>query len=228
MAAGGVEFAHDVVDQQNGWGAVGGGEVLGLGEFEGDGEGAFLAFAGEIGGGFVVELEAQFIAVRAEEGGAKGALSVAHAMEFGGEVFFDAGLVFDAKFFAIGGDAGVGGGDARAEFGQERAAAGHYFVTKLDHFVRETFEGGFVDGPFFEERIAGAYGAGVVLQKGQVSGQGLGEEEIKEAPAAAACAFDELEVLGAKGDGAEGAEVIGEFADGLIVEGEAALIFAPV
>ena len=118
MAAVGVEFAHYVVDQQNGRGAVGGGEVLGLGEFEGDGEGAFLAFAGEIGGGFVVELEAQFIAVRAEEGGAKGALAFAHALEFGGKIFFDAGLVFDEQFFAFGGDAGVGGGDARGEFGQ--------------------------------------------------------------------------------------------------------------
>ena len=97
---------------------MGGGEVFGLGEFEGDGEGTFLAFAGEIGGGFVVELEAQFIAVRAEEGGAKGALAFAHALEFGGKIFFDAGLVFDEQFFAFGGDAGVGGGDARGEFGQ--------------------------------------------------------------------------------------------------------------
>ena len=96
MAAVGVEFAHYVVDQQNGRGAVGGGEVLGLGEFEGDGEGAFLAFAGGVGSGLVVELEAQLIAVRAEEGRAKGALAFAYALEFGGEIFFDAGLVFYA------------------------------------------------------------------------------------------------------------------------------------
>ena len=80
---------------------MGGGEVLGLGEFEGDSEGSFLAFAGEIGGGFVVELEAQFIAVRAEEGGAEGAFTFAHALEFGGKIFFDAGLVFDKQFFEL-------------------------------------------------------------------------------------------------------------------------------
>ena len=56
----------------------------------------------------------------------------------------------------------------------------------------------------------------------------MGEEKIKEAPAAASCTFDELEILSAKGDGAEGAEVIGELADGLFVEGEATLVFAPV
>ena len=165
MAPGGVEFAHYVVDQENGRGAMGGGEVLGLGEFEGDSEGSFLAFAGEIGGGFVVELEAQFIAVRAEEGGAEGAFTLAHALEFGGKIFFDAGLVFDKQFFAIGGDTLMGGGDARGEFGQERVAVGHYFVAEFDHFVRETFERGFVAGPFFEQRIAGAHGSRVVLQK---------------------------------------------------------------
>ena len=101
-------------------------------------------------------------------------------------------------------------------------------VAELDDFDGETFQRGFVDGAAFKQCIAGAYGAGVVLQKGQVSGHGLGEEKIKEAPSAASGAFDELEILGGKGDGAECAEVIGELADGLIVEGEAAFVFAPV
>ena len=69
---------------------------------------------------------------------------------------------------------------------------GHNLVAELYHFVRETFEGGFVDGAAFKQCIAGAHGAGVVLQKGQVSGHGLGEEKIKEPPPAASGTFDEL------------------------------------
>ena len=122
----------------------------------------------------------------------------------------------------------MGGGDARAELGHQRVAVGHNLVAELDDFDGETFQRGFVDGAAFQQCIAGAHGAGVVLQKGKVSGQGLGEEEIEEAPPAASGAFDELEILGGKGDSAEGAEVIGELADGLLVERKAAFVFAPI
>lgn len=71
----GVEFAHDIVDEEDGGGTEEAGEVLGLGHFASDGEGAFLAFAGIVSGGLSVEVEEEIIAVGADEGGFEGAFA---------------------------------------------------------------------------------------------------------------------------------------------------------
>lgn len=68
-AAVGVEFAHNIVDEEDGGGAEEAGEVFGLGHFQSDGEGTFLAFAGVVGGGLSVEVEMEIITVGADERG---------------------------------------------------------------------------------------------------------------------------------------------------------------
>ena len=57
---------------------------------------------------------------------------------------------------------------------------------------------------------------------------GLGEDEIDETAAAAGRAFDQEDVVGAKNDRAEDADEVGEFADGLGIDGELALALGPV
>ena len=57
VAADRIEFAEDVVEQVNGCGLAGGFEQSALCEFEGERDGALLAFAGEIGGRFAVDAQ---------------------------------------------------------------------------------------------------------------------------------------------------------------------------
>jgi hypothetical protein len=68
-ASAGIEFAHDIIDEEDGRGTEEAGEVFGLGHFQGDGQGPFLAFAGEMGGGLVVEVQLEIIPVGADECG---------------------------------------------------------------------------------------------------------------------------------------------------------------
>ena len=66
VAAEGVEFAEDVVEQVDRGGFGGGFEQAALREFEGERDRALLAFAGEIGGGFAVDAQRDVIAVGAD------------------------------------------------------------------------------------------------------------------------------------------------------------------
>ena len=47
----------------------------------------------------------------------------------------------------------------------------------------------------------------------------MGEEEVDETAASAGGAFDEEDVVGTENDGAEDADEVGEFADGLGIDG---------
>ncbi len=66
VAADGIEFAKDVVEQVNRCGLAGGFEQSALCEFEGERDRALLAFAGEIGGRFAVDAQRDVIAVGAD------------------------------------------------------------------------------------------------------------------------------------------------------------------
>ena len=223
-----VEFAHDVVDEEDGRGAVDAGKEFGLGHFEGDGEGALLAFAAELGGGFFVLQELEVVAMGADEGGAEAAFAGAGLGEFDGEIVYDAGQIIKAEVLGIVGNAAVGEAGEGGEFGDEFAAGADEVVAEFDEFRGEAVEGGFVGLALFEDGVAGADAVQVALEEGQVAGLGLSEEEVEKAAAGAGGAFDELEVLGAEDNGAEGAEVFHEAFDGLAVEGEVAFAAGPV
>jgi len=204
------------------------GEVFGLGHFEGDGEGAFLAFAAELGGGFFVEEELELVAVRPDEGGAVGAFAGVGLGEFKGEIVFDAGLVFQAEILGIIGDAAAGEADKGRETGDELGPAADELVAGGDEFAGEAVKGGFIGGALLEEGVAGADGVHVALEQGKVAGIGLGEQKVEKAAARTAGALDEFEVLGAEDDGAERAQVAAEFFDGLGIEREVTFAGGPV
>jgi hypothetical protein len=96
----GVQFSHDVVDEQHGRRSVNGRKILGLRHLQSDGDGALLPFAAELGGGFAVQTQLQFVAMRAEQGGAKGFLARPVAGQFDGEILADGGLVLKGEFSA--------------------------------------------------------------------------------------------------------------------------------
>ena len=99
---------------------------------------------------------------------------------------------------------------------------------RFDELAGEAFQCGMVGARIFQERVAGAQGGGVALQQGKVNGVGLGPEQGHEAAAQWRCSFDQLEVLGAKDDGAQGPQIIAQAPDGLGVEGQFALAGGPV
>ena len=78
LSAFGVQFAHHIVNQQDRRCAVDGGDVLGLGHLEGDGDGAFLTFTGIIAGGLIIQQECEFITVRSEDSGAHCSFAISH------------------------------------------------------------------------------------------------------------------------------------------------------
>ena len=67
VASAGVEFAEDVVHQVDREFSAALLQQFSLGEFQGEGERALLAFAGEIRGGHAVEAEIEVVAVRADD-----------------------------------------------------------------------------------------------------------------------------------------------------------------
>ncbi len=84
-AAGGVEFAENVVDEENGDAGGASDHEAGLGELEGDGEGALLALGGEFDGVEAVDFEGEVVAVGADDGLAEAGLAVARGWEGCGE-----------------------------------------------------------------------------------------------------------------------------------------------
>ena len=90
-----VEFAHDVVNEQNRRSAVNARQVLSLGHFQCGGQGALLAFAAELRGGMVADEQLQVVTMRTDAGRAKGSFAVAGLGQFDGKVSFDTGLIFE-------------------------------------------------------------------------------------------------------------------------------------
>jgi hypothetical protein len=223
-----VEFAHDVVDQEDGRGAVETGEVFGLGHFQGDGERPFLAFAAVLGSGAVVQLELKLVAMWADERGAIGAFTGAGLGEFDGKIFFDARLVFEAKFLGIVGDPTIGEAGERRQLGNQFMPHANEVIAEFHQLRREAFECEFVHDALLEQSIARAECTGVTLQQRQISGMCLRQQQVNKAASRAGGSFDQLKVFGAEDDNANGAEVIGQFADRLVVQAEFALGIGPI
>ena len=121
--------------------AVEAGKVFGLGQLEGDGDGAFLAFAAELGGGFSVEQQLQFVPVRPDEGGAKSRFAARglRASSTAKSCLTD-GLVFQANSSASRATRRrPGGPGARLRDNSRRIADD--FLAGLDQFAGEAFQG---------------------------------------------------------------------------------------
>ena len=223
-AAGGVEFAEDVVGEEERLHAGVGVEEFGFGDAEGDGKGALLAFGGELACGFPGYGEFGVVAVGAGEGGLHD--------EIAGAVFFEEGEpgggvvrggliggVGEGGGFGVVGEAGVGGGDVGAECGEAGGAEGGERGGGVGEGAFEGSElGG--GGGAFKEGVSAGEGAVVVLERGEVGGVGGGEDEIEPAAAGAGGAADELLILRGEDNGGELAEVVGEAGDAFAVAGD--------
>jgi hypothetical protein len=134
------------------------------------------------------------------------------------------------SFFTLGvvGDAAVGKAGERGKFRHEFAAGADDAVAKLDELGGETFKRGLIRDAGLEEGIAGADAVHVALEQREVAGLGLREQQVKEAAARAGGTLDELQIFGAKDDGAQGAKIIRQFFDGLAVESELPFAGGPV
>jgi hypothetical protein len=101
-------------------------------------------------------------------------------------------------------------------------------IAEADEFPRETVERGDVEHGALQKGIAGTQGVGVTLEQWQVMRMGLREQQVHEPPPDPPGALDEEQIFGAEDHGAERAQVIGELANRLGVEAEAALARRPV
>jgi hypothetical protein len=93
VAARGVEFAKNVIEQEHGGLTVEGFEVARLGDFEGEGDAALLTLGSEGGGFQAVEGNFQVVAVGASDGLAKSLLLPAGGDETFGEGTIASGVV---------------------------------------------------------------------------------------------------------------------------------------
>ena len=84
------------------------GEIFGLRHFQRHREGALLPFAAKLGGWLVVQQQLKFVAMRPDQRGAICALTLSGLGQFQGEILFYTGLILQAQFLGIIGNAAIG------------------------------------------------------------------------------------------------------------------------
>jgi len=164
IAANGVEFAEDVVEQVDRGRFAGGFEQAALCEFEGERDGALLAFAGEIGGRFAVDAQRDVIAVGSDHRLAGASFAFAGV---------DDGLVEvgSAGRYVIEREGFVFAADGRLRFGGEGVELRDHLRTGADDLaavfgenliVREDFF--FAPVPFAQQQVFGHQCATIACQ----------------------------------------------------------------
>ena len=203
------------------------GQKFRLRHFQRDGQRAFLAFAAKLRGGFSVEQQLQIVAMRSDERGTIVSFPAAGLREFHGKILFHTGLILNAQFLRIVGNAAIGQPGQRGKFRRQFAPGADDFVAELHQFLRKTVERGFVHGALLEQRVAGANGAHVPLEQGKVTGLRLGQQQIQEPAPRARRAFDQLQIFRAEHHRAQHAEIIRQFFHRLAVQRQFALTRRP-
>ncbi len=170
-------------------------EEVALGEFEGEGDGSLLAFAGVFVGGHSVEADGEVVAMGADDGLAGGGFAGA-GLEDG---IFHAGAgcgeVGEGEGFVFCGDVDLCGGDERGELVDEFLAVlgDEGSVFDEDVFVGEEF--GEAEFWFFEEEVFCFESAAVAGDGGSVLGVELDAEKVEEVASGFTGVADEVEVL---------------------------------
>ena len=103
--AGGVQFAHNVINQQQWRSAVDTGEIFGLRQLERNGQRALLAFAGKLCHGAAVEQQLKIVAMRTDHGCAISPLARSGLRKSDREILAHTGKVFEAHILHFSGDA---------------------------------------------------------------------------------------------------------------------------
>jgi hypothetical protein len=223
-----IEFAHDIIDQKDGSGAVDVRQVFRLGDLQGDGQGPFLAFATILGSGSVLDGQAEIITMGADKGGAECEFAPGRLGEFNGEVGFYGWEIVEGELFETAGDAAEGLTGKRCKARDQIVSEADDFRAGGDELAGESFECSWIMLALFEQGVAGAQGAHITLEQGQVGGVGLGQKQVEKPASAWGGPFDELQVLGAEYHCAEDAPEIAQASHGLLVEGQAAFGCGPI
>lgn len=195
VAAGGVELAENIVQEIDRPFITAGMEEGALGELEGEGDRALLAFAGEVRGGHAVQADRDVIAMRADDGLAGGDFPIPCLEDGIRERRSGGGEVGEGEGLGAGGDCELGGRCERGEGGDEIGAAFGDEGAVLDENFLIGSEFGGADGWLPEKEIFGTEGAAVAGVCGAVFRIKLGSEEIQEVAAIFARAADEGEVF---------------------------------
>ena len=195
VAAAGVELAENVVHEVERGLAAAGFEELALGELEGEGEGALLTFAGEIGDGEAVQAEVELVAVRADDGLAEAGFALAGEQDGFPQIRAAGREVVEGERLVTAADGALGLGGEGSEPGDEAGAGIHEDGAVLDEdfLVEKDFR--IAGAAFLEEEILRTEGAAVAGPRAAVTGIDLGTEEIEVAAAAFTRAADQFEVL---------------------------------
>jgi histidyl-tRNA synthetase len=189
-----------------------------LGQTEGEGERALLAFAGVSRGGRAIQLEAHVIAVRSDHGLPEAALLGCAGSERLCEVLTTGLFVMQAGGFTARTDGSRMFGHERSQFaaeflphasevspgGEERSVVGGKFASAVRAFL--------------EQEVARAQGAVVGAEIFQIGGIALAAEEVEEAAALGGGAADQFDILVGKKRDQPGAQVFVGFALRQIVE----------
>ena len=228
VAAGWVEFAEDIIDEEDGVAVGEGGEHGGLRETEGDGDGALLAFAGEAVGGAAIDGWGEVVAVGSGGGDAAAEFLRSESFQLGEVIRFAAWVPWEGEGFRGEGDGGVGGGGGWAQGVHEGAAE----FREAGTFRGEDAAIGIDLRPWWrsvaaEEEVAGAQSGVAAAEGGQVVREELGSEEVEIASAEVAGAGDERAVtITEPDDQFRGGEVVGGAAHWVAAGEEGSAIWA--
>ena len=211
FAARRIEFAEDVVEEEDG--RVGGlvGEVIGLGQAQAQGGGALLRAGGEVGGRPAVEIDEQVVSVGADGGGATGQVAgfrLAQGLRVGGlvsEAQRLGGIVGRAQSeMSGGGEIGEGAGGLGARLPDWLGGGLEQLVPLLQLGVE-----GAALGDALEQGVALRQCALVAAEIGRVGALPLSDGDVEVASAEGRGTGEQVEIEGSELDGADRAEGLG-------------------
>jgi len=203
-----IEFAENIIDQENRRWTVKRFEEPLLGAFKREGNGALLPFTGVFGGGSALDLQEQLIAVWTDTGLAEAEIAFCLALEILEQrIAFTARLILELQL--------LGGTDGCVGFGRRQGETGNHLAASLpeviaaggkEFVVIATLSPG-TGGRFLEEGVAGGEGAFVLAESLAVGGVELLTEEIEITSPAFSAPAHEIEVAIAEPDNPAAREV---------------------
>ena len=203
-------------------------EVLGLRHFQRDGKGALLPFAGVLSRRLAVERQFEFIAMWPDQRRAVSLLASPRLGQVYREILTYTWRVGDVCILRLGRDFSVTQPDDWREFFDEVTPGGDELFAVGDELAGEAVEQRQVGGVVPEQRVARSQRPGIAVKQSEIAGLRLREQQVEKTAARLGRPVDQQRIFGAEDHGAQCAEVIGDAADRLFVDGEFALRRRPV
>ena len=200
VAACGVEFAEDVVEQVDRGGFAGGFKQAALSELEGEGDRALLPFAAEVGGWFAIDAQRDVITVGPDHRLAGAPLALAGVDDRLVEVGSAGRNVIERERFVFAADGCLCFGGVGVELRDHLCAGFDELATVFgeDMVVGKNF---FISvEPLAQQQIFGKQRAAVAGQRAAVGGINLRADKIEVAAAGFAGATNKFQIFVAHPD----------------------------